>query len=212
MKQGWPQDHSMNNRSSSLTTKDLVYIALAAVLICVCSWISIPMAVPFTLQTFAVFCALELLSGLRLHTARSYRTSRLFGLYRRDRKAAGNYRRLHNRVCCILADILGHRGHLRKKHRSKDSNADPRPFGLLRFRHRLVHVRLRKGYRPHSPRHGALVVRHTVRAAGPYKARACAPHMRPHQQVDKDQLVSPRQQIGPPYFAVIMLFPTSRPV
>ena len=55
----------MNSRQSSLTTKDLVYIALAAVLICVCSWISIPMAVPFTLQTFAVFCALELLGGKR---------------------------------------------------------------------------------------------------------------------------------------------------
>ena len=55
----------MNRRQSSLTTKDLVYIALAAVLICVCSWISIPMAVPFILQTFAVFCVLELLGGRR---------------------------------------------------------------------------------------------------------------------------------------------------
>ena len=46
-------------------TTDLVYIALAAVLIAVCSWISLPMAVPFTLQTFAVFCVLELLGGRR---------------------------------------------------------------------------------------------------------------------------------------------------
>ena len=55
----------MNSKTSALKTADLVYIALAAVLICVCSWISIPMAVPFTLQTFAVFCALELLGGKR---------------------------------------------------------------------------------------------------------------------------------------------------
>lgn len=34
-----------------------------AVLICVCSWISVPAAVPFTMQTFAVFCSLLLLGG-----------------------------------------------------------------------------------------------------------------------------------------------------
>ena len=46
-------------------TKDLCYMALMAVLIAVCSWISIQTVVPFTLQTFAVFCALELLGGVR---------------------------------------------------------------------------------------------------------------------------------------------------
>jgi biotin transport system substrate-specific component len=40
-------------------------MALMAVLIAVCSWISIQTVVPFTLQTFAVFCALELLGGVR---------------------------------------------------------------------------------------------------------------------------------------------------
>ena len=46
-------------------TKDLCYMALMAVLIAVCSWISVQTVVPFTLQTFAVFCALELLGGAR---------------------------------------------------------------------------------------------------------------------------------------------------
>ena len=45
--------------------KDLCYTALMAVLISVCSWISIQTVVPFTMQTFAVFCALELLGGTR---------------------------------------------------------------------------------------------------------------------------------------------------
>ena len=36
-------------------TYDLAYIAIFAVLIAICSWISIPMTVPFTLQTFGVF-------------------------------------------------------------------------------------------------------------------------------------------------------------
>lgn len=39
----------------------MIYIALMAVIITICSWISIPGPVPFTLQTFAVFTALLLL-------------------------------------------------------------------------------------------------------------------------------------------------------
>lgn len=48
-----------------LKTKDLTLIALFAVLIAVCSWISIPAAIPFTLQTFAIFLAVGLLGGKR---------------------------------------------------------------------------------------------------------------------------------------------------
>ena len=46
-------------------TTDLVYIALCAVLIAVCSWVSIPSTIPFTMQTFAIFCVLGLLGGRR---------------------------------------------------------------------------------------------------------------------------------------------------
>ncbi|WP_295583131.1 biotin transporter BioY [uncultured Oscillibacter sp.] len=46
-------------------TVDLAYIALFAVLMAVCAWISIPLTVPFTLQTFAVFAALATLGGRR---------------------------------------------------------------------------------------------------------------------------------------------------
>lgn len=44
---------------------DLVYIAVAIAIITVCSWISIPTAVPFTMQTFAVFFVLSYLGGKR---------------------------------------------------------------------------------------------------------------------------------------------------
>ena len=42
---------------------DLVYMALGAVLIALCSWITVPAAVPFTMQTFAVFFILSALGG-----------------------------------------------------------------------------------------------------------------------------------------------------
>ncbi|MBQ8960284.1 MAG: biotin transporter BioY [Ruminococcus sp.] len=48
---------------SKFTTKEIVLIALMAVITAVCSWISVPTEVPFTLQTFAVFCSLLLLGG-----------------------------------------------------------------------------------------------------------------------------------------------------
>ena len=46
-------------------TKDLTYIALAVGLISVCSWLSVPTVVPFTLQTFAIFATIALLGGRR---------------------------------------------------------------------------------------------------------------------------------------------------
>ena len=50
---------------SKLSTRDMVFVSLAAVVIALCSWISVPSVVPFTMQTFALFCALLLLGGRR---------------------------------------------------------------------------------------------------------------------------------------------------
>lgn len=44
-------------------TKRLALIAMFIAVTAVCSWISIPLAVPFTLQTFAVFAVCGLLGG-----------------------------------------------------------------------------------------------------------------------------------------------------
>lgn len=44
-------------------TGKLTYSALGAVLIVICAWITVPFAVPFTLQTFAVALLLMLLGG-----------------------------------------------------------------------------------------------------------------------------------------------------
>ena len=46
-------------------TVDLAYTALFTVLLAVCAWITVPLTVPFTLQTFGVFAALGVLGGRR---------------------------------------------------------------------------------------------------------------------------------------------------
>lgn len=46
-------------------TYDMVYIGMFVVLMAICSWISIPMVIPVTLQTFAVFLAIVVLGGRR---------------------------------------------------------------------------------------------------------------------------------------------------
>lgn len=46
-------------------TLNLAYIALSAALMAICAWLVIPAAVPFTLQTFALFLTLGLLGGRR---------------------------------------------------------------------------------------------------------------------------------------------------
>ena len=53
-------------KSSSFNkTRDIIYIGVFATIISICSWISIPASVPFTLQTLGVFTAVGLLGGKR---------------------------------------------------------------------------------------------------------------------------------------------------
>ena len=59
---------SANTAASRFRTLDLAYIALFAVLMAVCAWITVPLPKPlvqFTMQTFAMFMALATLGGRR---------------------------------------------------------------------------------------------------------------------------------------------------
>lgn len=51
--------------STKSSVRDLTYIAVCAALLAVCSWIAVPTAVPFTLQTLGVFLTVGLLGGRR---------------------------------------------------------------------------------------------------------------------------------------------------
>ena len=55
----------MDTSVNRTRTLDMVYIALSTVIIAICSWITIPSVVPFTLQTFAIFLVVASLGGKR---------------------------------------------------------------------------------------------------------------------------------------------------
>ena len=59
------QEQKTMRASERRKTYDMAYIAVFAVLMAICSWISIPTAIPFTMQTFAVFLAVTILGGKR---------------------------------------------------------------------------------------------------------------------------------------------------
>lgn len=50
---------------ASISTLELVYMALFVSLTAICAWISIPTAIPFTLQTFSIFLAIGILGTKR---------------------------------------------------------------------------------------------------------------------------------------------------
>ncbi|MCR5538538.1 MAG: biotin transporter BioY [Lachnospiraceae bacterium] len=52
-------------RSQRFRSIDMAYIAIGTAILTVCSWITIPSVVPFTLQTFAVILILGMLGGRR---------------------------------------------------------------------------------------------------------------------------------------------------
>lgn len=52
-------------RNEHNKTLDIVYIGVFATIIAICSWISIPSAIPFTLQTLGIFTAVGVLGGKR---------------------------------------------------------------------------------------------------------------------------------------------------
>ena len=49
----------------NFSARDITLTAMFSVIIAICSWISVPVNIPFTLQTFAVFLSLLILGGKR---------------------------------------------------------------------------------------------------------------------------------------------------
>lgn len=60
--------HTVNTsaeRKSKPSITNMVLISLFSVLIIICAWIKIPGPVPFTLQTFGIFCTFGIIGGRR---------------------------------------------------------------------------------------------------------------------------------------------------
>lgn len=53
----------MEKKTTKIKVNDITYISIAVAIMAVCSWITIPFTVPFTLQTFAVFFTILFLGG-----------------------------------------------------------------------------------------------------------------------------------------------------
>ena len=56
---------SASSAARAFSPRDLVYPPLGAALLAISAWISIPAAIPFTMQTFGVFCLLAWMGGKR---------------------------------------------------------------------------------------------------------------------------------------------------
>ena len=88
-------------KSKRFKTIDIAYIGIFAALIAVCSWISIPLAVPVTLQTMAVCITAGLLGTKKsccLYITRFNRSACFCGLFVRCRRAFRYDRRIYYRL------------------------------------------------------------------------------------------------------------------
>ena len=164
-------------------TYDMVYIGIFTVLIAVCSWISIPAAVPFTLQTFGVFMAVEVLGGKRGTMA--VLVYILMGAVGLPVFAGfqGGIGIIFNTtggyiVGFLCPDHVGGRVFIWEKTCSPYSFYDCRAARLLCAWNRMVYGDLRKNNRSSGTYDSPGLVRHSVYHTGSCKNRACVCDLR----------------------------------
>ena len=161
----------MNNKEEmkkNFRIIDLVYIAFGAVLIAICSWISIPTVVPFTMQTFAIFFVLSAFGGKRgtvaiiIYIAGRGWYPGIFTVHFRNRystrKHRGIYRWFYYYGVYLPTDCSLHG----KKIVGRNALYGYRPRCLLRFRNRVVYVCLCRLKRTYKSCNGSFLVRNTI--------------------------------------------------
>ena len=164
-------------------TIDMAYIALFAVLMAVCSWISIPAVVPFTLQTFGVFVAVSVLGGKRGTLAVVlYLLMGIVGLPVFAGFSGGLGVLLGSTGGYIIGFVFTALAHVAHRAASGDENMGAGAFhaagacGVLCLRHRLVSGGVRQKHRRHRPVDGAGLVRVPLHSPGLPENRPCAGH------------------------------------
>ena len=155
-------------------TYDLVYIAVFAVLMAVCSWISVPTAVPFTLQTFAVFMAVGVLGGRRgtmsvaLYYSWSSGSSCICGNDRGNRNSHRNNRRIHCGIFIFCPCYVGNGKDSRKKKCNTDFIYGCGPDCMLCFWYCMVYGCVYENKRSGRPDGGSWMVCDTLYYSGHY--------------------------------------------
>ena len=162
----------MNNKEEmkkNFRIIDLVYIAFGAVLIAICSWISIPTVVPFTMQTFAIFFVLSAFGGKRgtvaiiLYILLGVVGIPVFSQFTSGigillGSTGGIYRWFYYYGVYLPTDCSLHG----KKIVGRNALYGYRPRCLLRFRNRVVYVCLCRLKRTYKSCNGSFLVRNTI--------------------------------------------------
>ena len=151
-----------------MTTKQLASAAMGIALITVCSWISVPTAVPFTLQTFAI-CLISALFGLKpaLCTVGGYILLGAIGVpvFSGFRGGPGVL------LGTTGGYIIGCRSRFYGPETGKKKGGPlsfhvRRHSAVLCFRHGMVYDRLYEKNRSDQPRHRTELVRDTLSDSG----------------------------------------------
>lgn len=154
-------------------TRDLVYISVFAVIIAICSWITIPLGlIPFTLQTLGVFLTVGILGGKRgtmsilLYILMGLIGLPVFGISGRYRRIDGNDGRLYCRISFFSIDHVGNGEIFRQRKNNLSSFHAGRPCGMLCNRNDMVHDCICTQYRSSRLVDSAGLVRDSVYPAG----------------------------------------------
>ena len=155
-------------------TYDIVYIAVFAVIMAICSWISIPAAVPFTLQTFGVFIAVGILGGKRgTLSVLVFILPGICRIFRWNRCSCRNDRWVYHRISFLCTCNVGNGKTSWQKSSDADCFYDRRTDCLLCIWYCMVYDRLQQSKRSCWSGNRSWMVRDSVHHSGYYQNRTC---------------------------------------
>ena len=134
---------------TNTNTRKLIYtitcVAMNVALITICSWISIPYVISFTMQTFAIFLISALFSWkVSILSVLAYILLGMVGVPGGSGGNSRHHRRIYRRISLYRSDRQPRHPCPRKKAVGHDRFHAGGAFRLLRFRHGVVYGALHK--------------------------------------------------------------------